>query len=265
MLKTDERSATFTLICALLFICYKVLQKNHAEALIHLQHALPILFSRFGSAEIPEAPNGIAPKVTTNRIDSGLVEAFIRLDLHASAYASTRIPNISLSTPDSTTITPISNLNTARNQLINCTHRQYAFLRSTANQYRYFNAEPIPLPTLAEAQAISALLAQWSQAFEHFLANPSTILTPKARQGVQILKTQHLVVSIEAQTCLYLEESLFDQFASSWSEIIFLANEILSSTTTTVPTSTYNPNLRFSLDMAPRAPAPLHFYTKHPY
>lgn len=233
--KSDDRSTELVLISSLMCIYYEVLQENHVVALTHLENALKVLNSveRNSKGRLPER----APyrSVNTTRVDDDLIKAFARLDLQASSYLGKRTPTMSALITSADLRLPLKSVRQAR-ELLSGLHSQLKFfMRTTADDYRYRFPDSIPLEIIAEAQHHQLLFQIWSDSFSAFLNHPSTNLTNQEQLGAKVLLVQQNVAYMKACTCIYAEETLFDQFDLRFQTLLSHASALLASHQDTSP------------------------------
>ena len=98
---------------------------------------------------------------------------------------------------------------------------------------------------IAEANCLKLLLETWADSFSALLDNPSIQMTRREECGTKVLLIQQSVAYIKASTCLYAEESIFDQFDHEFHQILSQAEFLLASDQHPDPS-----RVPLSLDMA---------------
>jgi hypothetical protein len=201
---------------------YEGLQENFETAQLHLENCLNVL-----SPLLPTQGSWLSnPTENKMQIDDDIIQAFARLDIEASCLLGKRSPSLSMTSTTLSIPSPFSSLTQARQFLYALTSQLHSFMRSTADSYKA-SIEPIPLPTIAEANFLQARLKEWEVSFSAFLSHPTTKLSRQEQQGANILSVQQKVTYMKAVTCLYAEEMVFDMFDKEFEEIICLAEYLI--------------------------------------
>jgi hypothetical protein len=227
--KSDSQSIELALICALMCIYFEVLQENWEIAQVHLENCLKVL-----DPLLPDQGSWLTNAVETNMrkskpIDDHIVHAFAHLDIEASCTLGGRAPSMCIAAATLDIPSRFTSISQARQVLYGLTSQLHSFMRSTADDYRS-SIQPIPLPTIAEANLHQARLKDWESSLSAFLNDPSTKLSRQEQQGANVISIQQKVTYMKAATCLYAEEMIFDQFDQEFEEILCLAEYLLYTT-----------------------------------
>ncbi len=243
--RSDTRSIELVLISCLICIYYEILQENYPAAWTHLEKALNVMNPNWRKSEIWPASKVAYHPASLVPVHDELIQAFARLDVQASSYLSRRAPRLStviLPTDIPARFTSLSQSRVALNKIIG--QLQY-FMWSTADKFRCGPSGSIPLSAIAEVNGLKLLLETWADSFSAFLDHHSTGMTDREECGTKVLLIQKIVAYIKSLTCLYAEESIFDQFEHEF-------NEILSNVEFLLANDRYTDARRFPLilDMA---------------
>jgi Fungal specific transcription factor domain len=236
--KSDSQSIELALICALMCMYFEVLQENWQIAQAHLENCLKVL-----EPLLPSQGSWLTNAVEANMrksnpIDNDIIQAFAHLDIEASCTLGHRAPSMCIAAATLDIPTPFTSISHARQVLYGLTSQLHSFMRSSADHYRC-SIQHIPLPIIAEAHFHQAHLKDWASSFSAFLNDPSTKLSRQEQQGADVLSVQQKVTYMKVATCLYAEETIFDQFDQEFEEILCLADYLIYRTTppTTNPIS----------------------------
>ncbi|EON62897.1 hypothetical protein W97_02122 [Coniosporium apollinis CBS 100218] len=158
-------------------------------------------------------------------MDEDLVEAFTRLDVQASSYVARRAPAITRQPvfDSSSVFVEVNNAEEHLYQELNCV---WSFLRNTAEDYRYREANLIPLDVLAQAQSIQSRLRQWETAFMPFWAVYQSETSEGAHQA-KLLRIYHDTATVLMADALHPVEVVFDAFDDTFRRIVLLSEELL--------------------------------------
>ena len=215
------------LMCALIFISMEVMQNNLLTASVHLENSLPLLQAK--------------PPNHTPDIDSDMILAFRRLDLQAAKYQGMRPPKLAhLSEP----LIPsrFSSIAQAKDSLTSLTIPLYAFVRSTAEEYKYRKLQDLPLDDAATISILMDSFDAWKDLFDKFLHRSTSKFSMLEQSIIDALIINHRTDYIEAATCTHPEAMVFDQYDEEFDEIVTLAANVIRSRKQTAI-------LEFRLDM----------------
>jgi hypothetical protein len=243
--KSDKRSIELVLISCLMCIYYELLQENYPAAWTHLEKALKVMKPPWHNPENWPASKAPYHAVNLIAVDEDLIQAFARLDIQASSYLSHRAPRLSTVMLPTDIPARFTSLRQSREALNGIVGQLQYFMWSTADQFRYGSPGSIPLPVIAEADALEVLLQTWADSFSAFLSHTSTKMTPREVRGIRVLWIQQSVAYIKTFTCLYAEESIFDKFDDRFKEILSNAEFLLD-----IDKGTDLSRVPLSLDMA---------------
>lgn len=222
-----EQSLELALICSLIYICFEILQKNYILALTHLQNSLRVLCWQSRGTPSSTAATVTIPLPSSRPIDHDLTQAFVRLDVQASLYLGMRLPGMVMAQSSFDMPTQFANISEARDCLDRETNRLYCFLRSTADDYRYRTPDAIPVTAIAEVHGFSERSHKWRKSFTALLNRPGMKMNCREQQGINVLLIQQKVNTVTIATCLYAEETIFDEFDAVFDEIVTLAGYVL--------------------------------------
>ncbi|KAI9879891.1 MAG: hypothetical protein M1830_006558 [Pleopsidium flavum] len=226
---TGDQSLELALICSYIFVCFEILQKNYLLALTHLQNSLRVLCWQPSGKPSPTAATVTTFRPSSSTVDHDLTQAFVRLDVQASTYLGLRLPGMIMTRSSFEMPFQFATVREARDRLDSETNCLYYFLRSTADDYRYRTPDAVPLTVIAEAHGISECFRKWGESFSALLNRPSIKIDGQEQQGINVLLIQHKVNTINIATCLYAEETIFDEFDAMFDEIVTLASPIVHS------------------------------------
>jgi Fungal specific transcription factor domain len=224
--RQDRRSTKAALLCSILCICFEVLEGSHLVAQQHLENGLRVLSSVEGTL----IRHYTVTQLTrfSAIVDEDLSRAFARLDVQASSYVGRRTPSVALPIVHRYTTIFIS-MDDAEKYLFQELSHIWAFLRGTADEYRYREPDSIPIEVFAQAQLIDRRLSQWKKAFETFLSVFHTKLLAAEVQHVKLLQIHHHTATILMAGSLHPEETIFDAFDDTFKSIVRLAEELFGN------------------------------------
>ena len=221
----DERWLELALICSLVCIYFDTLRREHAQALAHLESSLKVLCMPAATHASPVSSHA----ADASQIDHDLVQAFVRLDVQASSYFTTRAPTISNVSSIPEIPIRFSSVSAARDQLNSQLHTLHAFFRTTADRYRHDTPDGFLFTAIAEMHVLRERLHRWSRSFKALLDRPTLKLSRREQTGVILLQIEHQMATIKLETCLYPEESIFDNFDAAFDRIVSLVAYVLHS------------------------------------
>lgn len=125
LLKSEDAPIEVILLCAIVFMHFESITESFLPALLHLENAVRLVRSRAA--------------LSNKRIDSGIVQAILRMDVQASIYLGMRIPGLSDYPDDSDFTLPprFRDLTHARDVVNMWTCRIFYFMRINADDYRF--------------------------------------------------------------------------------------------------------------------------------
>lgn len=125
VLKSESAPMEVILLCSIVFMHFEAITESFLPALLHLENSVRLVRSQAASSG--------------KRIDSGIVQAILRMDVQASIYLGMRIPGLS-DYPDESDFTLPSgfrDLTHARDVVNMWTCRTFYFMRTNADDYRF--------------------------------------------------------------------------------------------------------------------------------
>ena len=242
-----------TLVAALLFAFFEVIQGSDLAALKHLEGGLFLLNQLRMERSEPS-------KLFVDREDlfsSSLVKAFERLDLQASAFIGSRqIPDVEKFVKPNylpPVALPIyfSTLSEARNHLNGTLKNAYQFLRSTSEVHKYVPSHkpvignynivpalptfgPIPPSTFQDRDTHIKALKRWSVVFQDLLCRASrssaikkTKIDEAESKEYATTWMSYLVTLIKVSTSLDANETVYDSHLSHFEAILEQADAVL--------------------------------------
>ena len=243
-----------TLVAALLFSCFEIIQGNDIAALCHLEGGL-YLFTQVRKE--PSRPS----KLFVDRDDlvsSSLIKAFERLDLQASTFIESRqVPDVerqieSQCFPTVALPMKFGNLSEARDHLNSLSTRAYRFLRSSIEMYKYVpdlkpmvpgyyispalaTASHIPISTFQDRDMHIKALKAWSVLYKDLVYctfqlsgdRKKTLNEAETREYAKVW-TSYLVTLIKVSTFLNQSEMKYDSHLKHFEAIIEQADTALN-------------------------------------
>ena len=254
-----------TLTTCVLFTVYEVLRGNNNAAVVHLVGGLRTLQSlqprEMLSGDAVEAKKR---KPTAHNIFlEEISNLFARLDVQASSLVDGTALHIPVKFADfavSKQSTPsqllYSNLDQARNALVQLLAAVWDFLQTHASQWKYIYPESPPPESISLQQTILSDLTTWLSNFHALLESRSRHSPPPNPKDIQssyTLRMQYLAASIRLSTCFDPEESAYDTHISKFNEIIdlgsFILNPFLPPKSTTTLRPHPHPRFSFTIDL----------------
>lgn len=142
LLESDQVPLDLVLLCSMVFMHFEALHQSFLPALVHLENAIRLLKARQASCG--------------KKVDEGIVQSIMRMDVQGSVYLGMRIPGLpyyQMESPlQSTTIRDLSH---ARDIVNTSTSRLLHFVRTEADKYKF---REVCLFQTAHPTSINALI-----------------------------------------------------------------------------------------------------------
>ncbi|KAJ3503096.1 hypothetical protein NM208_g16584 [Fusarium decemcellulare] len=203
----DRTSCRVALIACVVFVCLEFLRGHYKTAQLHLQNGIEILSHMQGLSDVKSGV--LALKHSPDWADDRIVEAISRLHLQVELFRhlyqhSCLIIKPALD-PQKPPITQFHSLNDAWkyldpifNKIFYLTHRARQQLISAAEQMLQ--------------NELKARLGHWLQLFDAFCKEQPCEGNDDLEKLYQILRINHTMVSIMADTCLRSDENVYDLY-----------------------------------------------------
>ncbi|KAL4756676.1 Zn(II)2Cys6 transcription factor domain-containing protein [Aspergillus foveolatus] len=206
---SDVAAVEAALLCGIVCIWFEILMRDFLAGLSHLERCLRIVLRPSSYSE-----GNINPEIR---------RAYMKMDMQATLYIGMRAPAASISRPP-----PIpyifETLHDAETSLMHEHAQILHFGRRPAKRYRYHEPGHIPLELIARTRTFQHRLAVWKSAFTYSYSCQKALgSSPRVSAAASLLLIQYYVACIMASTCLYAEETLYDQFLAQFRRIIDLA------------------------------------------
>ena len=233
---TTEHNLDIILMCALIFISIEVMQNNYGNALVHLENSFLLLRQTLPRSQSTEAssPEASTPHalIRTSNVDADLTRAFLRLDLHASAFQGMRPPefvndHIQVIIPGR-----FSSITQSKDVLDVLNAQYYSLIRTIIEEYRFRlspHRKEVDLPPEAVTQAtkLKEAVDMWNERFQKYINRTTSKFSRQEQFVIDILLINHRILKIHASTCTTREESVFDQYDSEFDEIVSMASQVI--------------------------------------
>jgi hypothetical protein len=230
------------LICALIHISIEIIQKNYANALVHLENSLMLLQQSSKVASV-KGESSQSSLLNASEVDSDITRAFLRMDLQASTYQGMRAPAIAGNQSSHVVPGRFQSISQAKDILDILTGQLCTLRRNIIEEYRYRKNEDIPLDAVAQAARIKCSLDLWNERFEKYLNCPTSKFSRQEQLLINVVLINHRQNAIEVASCAHSDETIFDQFDSEFDEIVTMATSIVRARNTSS-----SDILKFSLD-----------------
>lgn len=206
LLSSPRPTPTITMACLLLFIHIEALRENFASTIAHVKQMSLLL--------------GIttAQPQQCERLEPTIRDALTRIDIQASAYMGSRVPELA---PQAFIPLPETLMDFALARKITSiwTSRLLLFLRSTADHIKYCSPGNVPLESIDESTTFQEAFSR----LEDMLAQLQARLQLTAGfdvRGIFILKIRVKLNRILSLGCLYAEESIYDAYLDDFRDIL---------------------------------------------
>lgn len=175
-----------------------------------------------------------------------IAHALVRLDALASTIDGSRKPRTPPSAIAHAIPSVFADFDDVRHSLTCQIVSIYHFKVETADRYRYWAPESIPIYAIAESYRLTENLQRWNTSFSAMSPPPKT---PSIQQQRDILLLQFNPTLMTLATCLYAEESIYDKFDAEFATIVSTTSSILQARHSATP-STRAPPFSITLDQA---------------
>ncbi|KAL4733184.1 hypothetical protein BDV11DRAFT_200538 [Aspergillus similis] len=205
----DVTAVEAALLCGIVCIWFEILMRDFLAGLSHLERCLRIVLRPRSSKE-----GNIHPEIR---------RAYMKLDMQATLYIGMRAPTASISRPPPLPYI-FDTLHDAETSLMHEHAQILHFARRPAKRYRYHEPGHVPLELIARTHTFQHRLAAWKSAFTYSYSCQKALgSSPQVSAIASLLLIQYYVARIMASTCLYAEETIYDQFLAQFRRIIALA------------------------------------------
>ena len=242
-----------TLTTCVLLTLYEVLRGDNNAALVHLAGGLQPLRNLQSRESSKPGETETTKKPTTHNIFlEEISNLFARLDIQASSLVDgnalgipVRFAEFAMSDKLAQSKLVYSNLDQARNALVQLLAATWDLLQRYATLWKYCFPEEVPPEVLSIRRASLSDLTQWLSDFHILLESQNFPLNPKEIQSCYTLRMQYLAASIRLSTCFDPEELTYDSYIPKFKEIVDLGSFLLVS-----PTSISNKQVfSFTVDL----------------
>lgn len=234
------------LLSCILLACVEVLQRRRGNALRHLEGAFKVLelsddaslcLTPPATIATPPAESSPSPETTPAPVMPKKDDLFLllkSLDLQTSTYVLSRTPSLPARTPSFPAF-PIDHtefgfmsVRGADLQLIIILHNLHHFT-SFASKMKYLPPARIPRESSIEQGRHIAQLALWLKCLDANVLHRNHILSPRAHRHALMLRAQCLIAQVYASTILCPYETEYDRHASSFQQIIEIAEVVVAA------------------------------------
>lgn len=203
----DRASCRIALIACVVFVCIEFLRGHFKTAQLHLANGLEILGHLQGQSD--PRPGTLTLKPCRDPTDDWIVEAFSRLHLQVELFRYLyQHPCVILRPapdPQRMSTSHIRSLSDAWRQLEPILNSIF-HLTQQARQHAVSTREH------TSQQLIKAKLAQWLNMFEVFNKVQPFGGSGDLEQAYQVIRVNHTMATIMADTCLHSDESIYDAY-----------------------------------------------------
>ena len=228
---SDLSMEVVLMTCAIL-ICFEMFQNNHEYALRQMSSGIYVFFD-WHSKHRREAEIA-SPRSLRNSSELAiqLQHIFGRLMLQTILFIDTKPREWQFITPAFTPTIPLipsvfGSIEEARDSLDRCMcslfHRE---LTSVLQSLQCSEIHRLPIGPVS--QPSSGPFHQWLLAFKSFMTNPDAMLSSNERKAAILLEIQQITGSILVSTGVSSQETIFDSFEYSFSQIVALASCLMT-------------------------------------
>ncbi|KAL4984491.1 hypothetical protein BDW68DRAFT_190459 [Aspergillus falconensis] len=197
------------LLCGIVCIWFEILMRDFLAGLSHLERCLRIVLRPRSSKE-----GIISPEIR---------RAYVKMDMQAALYIGMRTPAATIGKPPPLPYI-FDTLHDAETSLMQEYAQILHFARRPAKRYRNHEPGYVPLELIARTHTFQYRLAVWKSAFTYSYSCQKALgSSPRVSAAASLLLIQYYIARITASTCLYAEETLYDQFLAQFRRIITLA------------------------------------------
>lgn len=223
--RSDPKAVDLVLLCSLLCICFEILLGDHLMALGHLDSALKIISSK-SSMERTKDVALVHPRFKPLQIEPELVEAFERLDIHASSYVNMRPPTLVARTVMSAAPSASAEFATiadARRSLYQLANGLYAFMPKAP---RFRDGEPPTLDELGTVLRLCQRLVDWYAKMHRLISRTGSGMSVSERRETTMLRIKQALLHVKASTVLDAYETSYDDYDADFLEIVTLSESL---------------------------------------
>jgi len=217
ILSGDSVSLDMVLVCVLLMTHFEALRENFIPALMHVEHAIRLLYSR--------------GKFDARRVEPGLIRSLMRLDIQGAMYLGLCIPGLPfyIAVTDTSLPSSMHDLTQARDLVNTWTCRLLHWVRTEADEYKFRETGNIPLEMIAKAHDFTQTFMDLDQLLWDYMHKPTVRMTIREQHGLGMLRSRVKINRIISATCLYCEASMYDVFMQEFEEILTICMFITNS------------------------------------
>jgi hypothetical protein len=228
-----QSSPEIVLMTCALFICFEMLQNNYEAALRQMTSGV-FVFCDWNSKQRMAAGSS-SPQPTW--LTGELQRLFERLILQIVLFIDTNLQDWHFVVPEFTPALPsiptvFKSIAEARDCLN--TYRCSIYHSTMASQVQGLDEDGVghrkpETNTLSPEpnQVSDDPQHQWALAFKAFMEDPTTNLSPKEHRAAIFLEVQHIVGTILAAAGIFRQETIFDSYESSFSQVVYLASRLI--------------------------------------
>ena len=216
LLSSTGFSIDLVLTCALLCTYFEALRGSFRSALTHVENAANMLHG------------SLSPLL--QKVDQGLLATIIQLDIHGSMYCGSRGPTLSwLASDDNISISEaLESIPQARNVINLWTCRMLHFFRTTADHYKFSYPGDVPIEVIWMSQQLEKAFLDL-EGMLHVLERKSSQLAGRKQIALGVLEVQVKINRIRVATCLYSEESKYDDFEDEFGYILSVCTTAMAT------------------------------------
>jgi len=220
------------LVCCVLFYCFEGARGEYDAAMGHLQAGLGILQDWIAEQQRRSLDSSCLE--STEDLDC-LTEVFARMDLQATIFDDSRLPYLSLASPDEMTgriscvPSVFKKLSEAQVTLDKLQSWLFHFLVSNV-PYKRAPVERIPSAIMREKNLLDGQFRRWSAAMELF-ADKQLECSKTSEESVKVLVMFHRTMLVLLQASLATNNAVSTNFDSDFEEILGLAEPLIDHST----------------------------------
>jgi hypothetical protein len=231
MQDTSGSSPEVVLMTCALFICFEMFQNHHESALCQMCSGIYVFFDWHSKRNIESQQGSPRSNGRASKLAVRLQQIFGRLMLQTILFVDTRPHEWQFLTPAFVPAMPsmpatFTSIEEARNSLNSCLCALYhGALTAKFHGIEYHEINELPFGP--EPQPSGGPLHDWKTAFDFFISQ-NVVLTSREQQAAIILETLQVTGYILASASAFSDESIFDLFEPSFSQIVALGSRLIA-------------------------------------
>jgi hypothetical protein len=229
-------SPAIVLITCALFICFEMFQNSYEAALRQMSSGVFVFCDWYSKQRIAAGTASPQPADLAYQLE----KIFQGLILQIILFIDTNIQDWQFLVPAFTPAMPsmpsvFKSIDEARDCLNAC--RCSVYHGTMTSHFQGLEEQAVgngksedDVHSPEPCQVGEGPIREWALAFEAFMRNPKNILSPGEQRAAILLEIQHIVGSIHAGVGIFRQETIFDLFEPSFSQIVSLASRLVRGT-----------------------------------